>query len=314
MIYYLVADGCERYNTFSPYYNFVKDKEVLEATGRCKVFSIPEDGYEKMRELVGDNKPLAIVCDPVSYAHFKGFPGIKLLVTNDTHRFTAADRDAFEEAIDWATLVLSSYCLSPTLIQEYYYPRNLEAKEVFFPHHVSCEPFNTQQSFDNRSDQMFVGGSLDERVYPMRSFAAKLRNAHRPELRLDRETFMTVMGQFKYAFTCGAWAHYTVAKYFEIMKVGAILIAETPAYDLERSLLGLSSGYNCHLIKYAVELLELPPLSPEIALHGNDLVMRRHTTLNRTRQVELLVEDLYHSRVVGDQTMSSYLKAQLEVQ
>ena len=311
MIYFLLTDGCERYNTFSPYYNFVKDKEQLELTGVCKVFSIPEGGYEEMQKIVGDEKPTAIVCDPISYVYFKSFPGVKLLITNDMHRFTEADRDLFEQAIEWATAVLNPYYLSYTRITEYFYPANLGTKEIFFPHHISCKPPEAPARFEDRIDMLYVGGNKDSRVYPMRHFAAKLKNAYRPNGRLDREAFMEHMGCYKYAFTCGAWSHYTVAKYFEIMKAGAVLIAEDPPTRLERALLGLTSGHNCYLIKEKEELLELPELTGDIARRGFNLVMKRHTTLNRVRQIAILVNHLYHGQkmLAGN----SYLEEQLEL-
>lgn len=124
---------------------------------------------------------------------------------------------------------------------------------------------------------------------------------------------MQELGKYKYGFSCIAWSGYTVAKYFEVPKAGALLVAEELPSIKERDLLGFISGVNCHLVANNKQLLKSLPTSPEIAQRGHELVMKRHTTLNRIRQAEILVEMLQKGMSLKECKTGAYIAEQLEV-
>ena len=314
MIYFILNSSWIRYQTGSPCYNFIHDKDVLEADGSCEIFVISDaKDYLEVQKKIEENKPKAIVCEETTYKNFTSFTGIRLLLLNDIHCFCSENEGIYagvhslQAALDWSTASLTGYMFSLKKPQQYFYPKD-PSKYVYFPHHVSCLPIPIND-FDSRAEELLVVGALSDLVYPMRTYASTLPFAHRPASPTSREEFIPTISKYKRAFTCNSWLGYTVAKYFEIPKAGTVLIGTDMDTEYERELLGFKNGDNCVLVKSNEDLLHLPEATKGMAERGYELIMARHTTKNRLFQLKTLVDMFENGACVQECVASAYLKS-----
>jgi hypothetical protein len=120
-----------------------------------------------------------------------------------------------------------------------------------------------------------------------------------PHFTAVQNDFFKMLGKYKYAVTDNSpgWLNYTVAKYFEMPYMGAVLIA-TPPSDEECKLIGFEHGKNCLFTKDPHDVTRIIDGSytrcdahESIAKAGAELMARYHTASCRLDYIATLASE-----------------------
>lgn len=290
MIALVICSAWPKYYAASPYNNLLTAKHpdyvVLSV--------LPHDVCtEEFQRTV--NACEALVVDDVLAPHMSFYTsGPKFMIGGDPHAHTLQKANQLEVEYASVDYVLTGAVFSKKLPQ-YHYPREeTRAKHLYFPHTVPDENVYGL-SWEHRRDRALLSGSNSQQVYPFRwenRYALGVDLI--PPMALSRTDFFHLIGTYCAAVTCNSIFEYTVAKYFEIPWMGAILLAPKIS-DAEAELIGFKDAENvwwCRNrtdITNAVIALGLSPLARGIALNGQDLMRARHTVQARLNYLKAVI-------------------------
>src|ERR1019366_1381333 len=162
----------------------------------------------------------------------------------------------------------------------------------YFPHSVPDDA-PVGLPWADRHPRALLSGSVSQQVYPFR-WACQKTHAFNvlPPQGLGRDEYLAYLGTYRYAITCNSIFEYTVAKYFEIPAMGAVLIAPPPSMD-EMDLLGLRGGENCVWVKNAADVPRIiQGMKDDTPQHKDS----KHYFIHHEEQIAANGQDLMHTR------------------
>jgi hypothetical protein len=281
----------------------IGDEQILESVHRASVVLLWE-----CYELVERNE-----------ASFAALPkDIKRIVfCDDVHYFTAHRRAQRQRAFDWAHLILATY---PGQLADWF-PET--KKKIKWIPHAAASYFTP--IFAPSSDRILLSGSRGW-AYPFRQFcAAKLppdvcevidhpgypgypgdknnqMQADTEALRaVGRERYASLLRQHPGMLVCGSMFNYLVAKVFEGMAAGCLVIADRSSLGAQLAALGLYQGE--HYLGTDIFHVMEDATAIQRSLGGSDCrwaaiteraareVAAHHTTEARARRIQALCID-----------------------
>ena len=192
-----------------------------------------------------------------------------------------------------------------------YYPKICPV--YWFPHAGTFDlGFN-----DNPVNKIIISGRLNKDIYPFRQYIVNLSNKNiflqrlgvncRYEIKTDShnliygERYIRILNNYLACFTCDASASrpYIVAKHFEILLSGSLLLAGNPNTKPYFEKLGFIDGvhYISATMTNIMEKIEFikNPLNREIIdkirMNGYELAKQKHTYLQRANYIVNILED-----------------------
>lgn len=277
------------------------DEEIIRAIARADVVLLWE-AYE----LLERNKDS--LCKPRSTR-----PGCKrLFFCDDVHFFTTARRNQRARAFLWADTIFATY---PDKLGEWYPEIALE-KIRWMPH---CAAAAFQATFTPACDRILLSGSRTW-PYPFRQFChAKLPESlchvidhpgypGYPGDRNNRmqanpaamnlvggEHYATILQRYPAMLVCGSVFGYLVAKVFEAMAAGCLVMCERTSLASRLTALGFIEGVH-YLATDLMHVAEDAEALHDMYLHrdtqwlrivhaANKKVVACHTVSVRTRQI-----------------------------
>jgi hypothetical protein len=183
----------------------------------------------------------------------------RIVFCDDVHYFTEHRRQQRLRAFCWADLILATY---PDKLAQWF--PEVAAKPIYWTPHAAASYFQPASALS--SDRVLLTGSRTW-PYPFRQFCqAKLAvtvcavvdhpgypgypgdraNTHQADLdamrRLGREHYATLLNSHPAMLACGSIFGYLVAKVFEGMAAGCLVIAERASLGERLSALGFIEG------------------------------------------------------------------------
>lgn len=294
MILLALSKSWRRYHSSSPFYNLM----VTPYPG-IRVMEI-ETGQDYYDARMLSPYSTALVCDENTFNEFPDYSfGPRFIITNDLHAIDRTTLTKTEKSIEWADYALSCYPFSKQKDGKFFYLHEKYRKNlIFFPHHVDPAPVKSPASRGG----ICLTGSVSENTYPLRYMASRCPFVtHLEKNRVTKRQYLELLSTFKASVTCNSTNTYTVAKYFEIMWAGCLIVAPLPESELENLLLGFSHENGLWLSQQEARdidsftqlmadvLLRWDDYQP-IAQRGLELVRRRHTALSRLKYLSILVD------------------------
>jgi hypothetical protein len=280
----------------------MEDAAIVAAIHRAKIVLLWE-AYELLERNV-----TSLCADPaVDESRVR-----RIFFCDDVHHFTAHRRQQRLRAFDWADIVLATY---PDKLLGWY-PEVAEHKIRWTPH-AAASYFQPTSSLS--SDRVLLSGSRTW-PYPFRQFChAKLPNSicdvvDHPGYpgypgdkankmcadsvameRLGRENYAALLSGHPAMLVCGSIFGYLVAKVFEGMAAGCLVICERTSLEKRLSALGFFDGVHyigtdfLHVIEDAASVrdafLRDDPTLVRIVSNAALKVSQEHTTAVRTAQI-----------------------------
>lgn len=347
-IYFFADDRYFTYYTKSP------NKTMAYALQHNKNAVVEFYNYKKPIDLTkyNFNKDDVLLFNSSNYTSFNGIDSVKnlkIFLANDFHwieknrtdagfhlcgkQFAKEPdaRKAFASQFDKVDLILNAYpigCAFP--LADTCWSTRLESthplydKVIFFPH--AADVINNKSK---RERGGCLTGCLSLPYYPFRNAVKKLpvsidvlsHPRHLKERAITGVKYFDHLSQYKVSFTCKSVLNYTVAKYFEIMACGCILIAEK-INEVEQAVLGLRHGENCFLFDLD-EIDKIPALYNDIlnnyskyeiiAKKGQELIQKKHAPEHRVQYLFNIInfyKDKGRVPTAGEQ-MSVFTEVQL---
>jgi hypothetical protein len=244
----------------------------------------------------------------------------RIFFCDDVHHFNSHRRQQRLRAFNWADTVLATY---PNKLLEWY-PEINKQKIKFTPH--SAASYFKPATFPS-SDRILLSGSRTW-PYPFRQFCcARLSNnicdvidhpgypgypgdeANSMQidpvamLRVGREHYAALLSSYPAMLVCGSVFHYLVAKVFEGMAAGCLVICERASLSDRLAVLGFIEGEHyigtdfLHVVEDANEvrdaLLRNDPLYKNMIKNASLKVAEQHTTAMRSAQIHhICMEDI----------------------
>jgi hypothetical protein len=240
----------------------------------------------------------AVVVDDVCAPYLGFYKGPKLMIGGDPHAHTRQQVERLEREYAAVDYVLTGAVFSKKLPQYHYPSEETRRKHVYFPHMVP-DVGPVGQAWSEREELPLIPGSTQEEVYPFRH-----RVRRRPgEVRvtpgvLPKLEYFNWLGRSRAAVTCNSIFEYTVAKYFEIPWMGAVLMAP-PISAAEAEIVGFKDRTNVIWLDRPEDIVSATyyvnhnDYAIEIAHNGQQLMESRHSTHARLNYLEELINSIY---------------------
>jgi hypothetical protein len=239
----------------------------------------------------------------------------RIVFCDDVHYFTAHRRAQRLRAFCWADLILATY---PDKLKQWY--PEIEENKVRWSPHAAASCF--QATFSPASDRILLSGSRTW-PYPFRQFcAAKLSDSicqivDHPGYpgypgdkantmqadpsalsSLGREGYAALLRNYPAMLVCGSVFGYLVAKIFEGMAAGCLVICERESLLKQLSTLGFIEGQHyigtdlLHVIEDTISVrdafLRGDPIWKNIVTQAARKVSEQHTTTARATQIHYI--------------------------
>jgi len=236
----------------------------------------------------------------------------RIFFCDDVHYFTAHRREQRLRAFTWANQILATY---PDKLHEWY--PEIEKSKVRWSPHAAASYF--QATFSPSSDRILLSGSRSW-PYPFRQFchaqlpdsicqivdhpgypgypgdkANKLQADPAALSRLGAENYSVLLQRYPAMLTCGSIFGYLVAKIFEGMAAGCLVICERESLAKQLSALGFIEGEHfvgtdlLHVIEDSMSVrdafLRGDPIWQSIVTCAARKVSAQHTTAVRTIEI-----------------------------
>lgn len=236
----------------------------------------------------------------------------RIFFCDDVHYFTAHRRQQRLRAFEWADLILATY---PDKLQQWY-PEIAELNIKWTPH-AAASYF--QATFSPSSDRILLSGSRTW-PYPFRQFChAKLSDticevidhpgypgypgdkANNMQadpsamLRLGGESYAALLRNYPAMLVCGSVFAYLVAKVFEGMAAGCLVICERASLGERLAALGFCEGEHyigtdlLHVIEDTTAVRDMflrgDPLWTRIVTNAAEKITEQHSTIVRADQI-----------------------------
>lgn len=281
------------------------DKTILASIHHAQVVLLWE-AYEFLER----NAP-ALCTDST----FDKRPTKRVVFCDDVHYFNTHRREQRLRAFDWADLILSTY---PDKLQQWY-PEITEQKIRWSPH-AAASYF--QATFSPSSDRVLLSGSRSW-PYPFRQFcqaklpdwvceivdhpgypgypgdkANKMKADSTAMAHVGRERYAALLRTYPAMLVCGSIFGYLVAKIFEGMASGCLVICERASLSKQLAALGFIDGEHyvgtdiLHVIEDTIGVrntyLYGDPHWKNIVTRAARKVSEQHTTASRAGQIHRL--------------------------
>lgn len=238
----------------------------------------------------------------------------RIVYCDDVHCFSAHRRAQRQRAFDWAETILAAY---PQKLAEWF-PET--TKNVRWMPHAAASYFTP--IFAPTSDRILLSGSRTW-PYPFRQFcAAKLSpdvchvvdhpgypgypgdraNRMQADARalaaVGRQRYASLLRRYPAMLACGSIFHYLVAKVFEAMAAGCLVLADRPSLGAQLAALGFNEGEHYlgtdifHVMEDAASVQRLfvdgDPRWSDMTESAARKVAAHHTTAVRAREIHRL--------------------------
>jgi hypothetical protein len=239
---------------------------------------------------------------------------------DDVHHFSSHRRQQRLRAFNWADVILATY--PDKLLQ--WYPE-IDKRKIKFTPHSAASYFKPATS--PSSDRILLSGSRTW-PYPFRQFChAKLSttvcdivdhpgypgypgdeaNSMQPDpvamRRLGGERYAALLCSYPAMLVCGSVFNYMVAKVFEGMAAGCLVICERASLGDRLTVLGFIEGVHyigtdfLHVVEDTIKVrdtfLHNDPLYKNMIKRAHLKVSEQHTTAVRSAQIHhICVEDI----------------------
>lgn len=279
----------------------VDDAVILKAIRQARVALLWEvyELFERNTDSLGTN------------AHTG--PNRKVVFCDDVHYFTPHRQQQRLRAFCWADLILATY---PDKLSQWF--PEIAGKPIHWTPHAAASYFKPNPTAPS-SDRVLLSGSRTW-PYPFRQFCqAKLpdsvcevvdhpgypgypgdrANTMQADSgamrRLGRERYAALLGDHPAMLVCGSIFGYLVAKVFEAMAAGCLVIAERGSLGDRLFALGFIEGEHyvgtdlLHVIEDATRVRDNflcgDPAGPRIVSNATHKVADQHTTAARALQI-----------------------------
>lgn len=241
----------------------------------------------------------------------------RVFFCDDVHHFTPLRRQQRARAYEWADLILATY---PDKLAEWF--PEISTDKVKWVPHSAASYFYPASSEERSSDQILLSGSRTW-PYPFRQFCAEklapevcavvghpgypgypgnranTMKADAVQMQhVGQERYGDVLRSYPAMLACGSVFGFLVAKVFEGMAVGALMICDKPSLAHRLSALGFVDGVHfistdiLNVIADSTEVHEAlrrrDPALAGIAARASDMVLKKHTTLVRAVEIHNL--------------------------
>lgn len=187
-----------------------------------------------------------------------------------------------------------------SITHEYFvkmYPQFL-SKHEFMPHFFSPYDRYSKISFNNNPKMLcLLSGSLNPEVYPLRTFVKKSSQyVDYPQPNYIGDSYAKLLHSYFCCVTDPTIFNYIVAKYFEVLACGSLLIAKR-CNDLDR--VGFIPFRHYipvtmdNVTATIAQCLENPDDYTHIRKEGMDFVRKNHSVINRIDQFEKILSNTF---------------------
>lgn len=231
--------------------------------------------------------------------------------------------------INNADIIISPYQYLFKKVYNIY--KNIEFKKSFWIPYSSINNFFENIEFnDNPIQKIFISGNVDKNIYPLRyyikndiKFKDYIDVLEHPSYYKYRHiiinsTYYNKLNNYLCCFVDASAYNYILLKVFEICSVGSLLLVED-TIESELNKLGFFNNIHCIFCNKENILIKIKWIFNEenknivnkIRKNGLELVRKNHNTLNRSEQLNIIVENNIKNKYYCEYNNDKYFTSDL---